>query len=63
MPYMNGIELIERLKANDEPGEMVLLAAMEPAHTQVRATELGVRCVHRPVTAESAAKLVELLSN
>lgn len=62
MPAVNGFELLEQLRPRLPNCPMVMLTANVQKSTRVRAEEMGVRCVNKPITDESVRELLEGLA-
>ena len=60
MPGIDGLETISRLLNNYAPSKMVLMTANIQETVSNRAMELGVECVHKPITPDSVAKMLEI---
>ena len=59
MPGVDGLELAEKLKTIHPDAKYVLLTANIQDFTKNRADELGVKCLHKPITDETINSMLE----
>ncbi len=62
MPGMDGFELIEKLRPEYSHAKMAILTANIQDSTHKRSEDLGVTCVHKPVTEQSIDQILECLA-
>lgn len=59
MPGIGGLELIDQIKTRQPSSRVVLVTANIQDEVVRRAKDLGAACVHKPITEESVARMVE----
>ena len=59
MPGIDGLTLAEKLKVNFPQAKYVLLTANIQDFTEKRSSELGIRCVHKPITDQAIDSMLE----
>ena len=59
MPGIDGLTLAEKLKVKFPKAKYVLLTANIQDFTEKRSSELGIHCVHKPITEQAIDSILE----